>query len=60
MECSVQAKNGKWKKTTFSIENEFKSNQAEYEEFGIKQKFDYPKPVSLIKELIQASTEAKI
>ena len=66
----LKKKDGKWsvqfkqrmgngRKLRSLIENEFKSNQAEYEEFGIKQKFDYPKPVSLIKELIQASTESE-
>ncbi len=56
---SVQFKQrmGHGRKIRSLIENEFKSNQAEYEEFGIKRKFDYPKPVSLIKELIKASTE---
>lgn len=57
---SVQFKQrmGKGRKLRSLIENEFKSNQAEYEEFGIKKKFDYPKPVSLLKELIQAATES--
>ncbi len=57
---SVQFKQrmGQGRKLRSLIENEFKSNQAEYEEFGIKQKFDYPKPVSLIKELIRAATES--
>jgi len=56
---SVQFKQrmGQGRKIRSLIENEFKSNQAEYEEFGIKRKFDYPKPVSLIKELIKASTD---
>ena len=56
---SVQFKQrmGAGKKIRSLIENEFKSNQAEYEQFGIKVQFNYPKPVSLIKELIQASTE---
>lgn len=56
---SVQFKQrmGYGRKIRSLIENEFKSNQAEYEEFGIKRKFDYPKPVSLLKELIKASTE---
>lgn len=55
---SVQFKQrmGNGKKIRSLIENEFKSNQAEYEEFGITRKFDYPKPVSLLKELIKAST----
>ncbi len=56
---SVQFKQrpGKGRKIRSLIENEFKSDQAEYEEFGISKHFDYPKPVSLIKELIQSSTE---
>jgi adenine-specific DNA-methyltransferase len=56
---SVQFKQrmGQGRKIRSLIENEFKSNQAEYEEFGIKRKFDYPKPVSLLKEIIKASTE---
>lgn len=56
---SVQFKQriGQGRKIRSLIENEFKSNQSEYEEFGIKRKFDYPKPISLLKELIKASTE---
>ena len=56
---SVQFKQrmGAGKKVRSLIENEFKSDQSEYLDFGISRKFDYPKPVSLLKELIQASTE---
>ncbi len=56
---SVQFKQriGAGKKIRSLIENEFKSDQAEYAEFGIPIKFEYPKPVSLLKELIQVSTE---
>lgn len=56
---SVQFKQrmGEGKKIRSLIENEFKSDQSEYREFGIKRNFDYPKPVNLLKELIFAATQ---
>jgi len=56
---SVQFKQriGQGRKIRSLIENEFKSNQDEFRAFGIKQDFAYPKPVSLLKELLRAATE---
>jgi len=55
---SVQFKQrkGQGRKIRSLIENEFKSDQGEYKEFGIKKHFDYPKPISLLRELIRAAT----
>ncbi len=56
---SVQFKQriGQGRKLRSLIENEFKSDQSEYKDFGINYPFDYPKPVSLLYELIQVSTD---
>ena len=39
------------------VDNAFKSSQDDLEKLGLKNNFDFPKPVSLLRELISACTE---
>ena len=56
-EWSVQFKQrlGEGRKLRSLIENEFKSGQKDLENLNLGGKMDFPKPVVLIKELIQAA-----